>query len=89
MLSSWVLNNGTLGFVELEMKAGGFPDVDCALRNRNFAVMAQSIGIKGIHGERPQELRDAVREVLDHNGAELLDGRASELIDLAKVNLVR
>ena len=36
-----VLNNGTLGFVELEMKASGFLDVGCELKNPNFAAMAR------------------------------------------------
>jgi pyruvate dehydrogenase (quinone) len=116
-----VLNNGTLGFVELEMKASGFPDVDCDLKNPNFAAMAQAMGIKGVRVERPQDLPAAVREVLQHKGPALLDvvsarqelvmpptttldeahkfglfmlkavldGRAGELIDLAKVNLTR
>jgi pyruvate dehydrogenase (quinone) len=35
-----VLNNGTLGFVELEMKASGFLDTGCDLKNPNFAAMA-------------------------------------------------
>src|SRR5260370_28116657 len=35
-----VLNNGTLGFVELEMKASGFLDTAVALQNPNFAAMA-------------------------------------------------
>jgi pyruvate dehydrogenase (quinone) len=43
-----VLNNGTLGFVELEMKASGFLDSGCDLINPNFAEMAQSMGIKGV-----------------------------------------
>ena len=38
-----VLNNGTLGFVELEMKASGFLDAGCDLKNPNFAAMAQSM----------------------------------------------
>ncbi len=116
-----VLNNGTLGFVELEMKASGFLDTGCDLKNPNFAEMAQSMGIKGIRVEKPQELRSAVQQVLSHNGPALLDvvtarqelvmppkttlgdahkfgvfmlkavldGRAGELIDLAKVNLTR
>src|SRR5580693_4628545 len=116
-----VLNNGTLGFVELEMKASGFLDVDCDLKNPNFAEMAQSMGIKGVRVESPQDLRMAVREVLQHKGPALLDvvsarqelvmpptttfdeahkfgvfmlkavldGRAGQLIDLAKVNLTR
>jgi pyruvate dehydrogenase (quinone) len=116
-----VLNNGTLGFVELEMKASGFLDSGCNLTNPNFAEMARSMGIKGVRVEAPQDLPAAVREVLQHNGPALLDvvsarqelvmpptttfdeahnfgmfmlkavldGRAGQLIDLAKVNLTR
>jgi pyruvate dehydrogenase (quinone) len=116
-----VLNNGTLGFVEMEMKAFGFLDANVDLQNPNFAAMAQAMGIKGVRVERPQDLHAAVKEVLEHDGAALLDvvtarqelvmpptttfeeahnfgmfmlkavldGRASELIDLAKVNLTR
>jgi pyruvate dehydrogenase (quinone) len=116
-----LLNNGTLGFVELEMKASGFLDTGCDLRNPNFAAMAEAAGIKGIRVEKPLDLQAAVREALEHDGPALvdvvsarqelvmppvttfeeahkfglfmlkavLDGRAGELIDLAKVNLVR
>src|SRR5246500_2236271 len=49
-----LLNNGTLGFVELEMKANGFVDVGCDLKNPNFAAMAEAMGIKGVRVERPQ-----------------------------------
>jgi pyruvate dehydrogenase (quinone) len=114
-----LLNNGTLGFVELEMKANGFVDSGCDLTNPNFAAMAQAVGIKGIRVEKPQDLRGAVQEALAYDGPVLvdvvsarqelimpptttldeatkfglfmmkavLDGRARELIDLAKVNL--
>jgi pyruvate dehydrogenase (quinone) len=114
-----LLNNGTLGFVELEMKANGFVDSGCDLTNPNFAAMAQAVGIKGIRVEKPQDLRGAVQEALAYDGPALvdvvsarqelimpptttldeatkfglfmmkavLDGRARELIDLAKVNL--
>ena len=116
-----LLNNGTLGFVELEMKAGGFLDTGCGLQNPNFAAMAQAAGIKGIRVENPLDLHAAVREALAHDGPALvdvvsarqelvmpptttfdeahkfglfmlkavLDGRANQLIDLAKVNLMR
>jgi pyruvate dehydrogenase (quinone) len=114
-----LLNNGTLGFVELEMKANGFIDTGCDLANPNFAAMAQAVGIKGIRVEKAQDLRAAVQEALAYDGPALvdvvsarqelimpptttldeatkfglfmmkavLDGRARELIDLAKVNL--
>ncbi|HEY9347932.1 MAG TPA: ubiquinone-dependent pyruvate dehydrogenase [Inquilinus sp.] len=116
-----VLNNGTLGFVEMEMKASGFLDEGCDLKNPNFAEMAQSMGIKGVRVEAPKDLPAAVRDVLQHDGPALLDvvtarqelvmppattfdeahkfgmfmlkavldGRAGQLIDLAKVNLRR
>jgi pyruvate dehydrogenase (quinone) len=116
-----VLNNGTLGFVELEMKASGFLDTDVDLKNPNFAEMAKAMGIKGIRVEQPQALEAAVQEVLAHDGPALLDvvtarqelvmpprtsfgeaqkfgmfmlkavldGRAGQLVDLAKVNLSR
>jgi pyruvate dehydrogenase (quinone) len=68
-----LLNNGTLGFVELEMKAGGFPDANCDLQNPNFAAMAESVGILGIRVEKPGDLREAVRRALEHDGPALID----------------
>ncbi len=53
-----VLNNGTLGFVELEMKANGFVDTGCDLRNPNFAAMAEAMGVKGIRVEDPKHLME-------------------------------
>jgi pyruvate dehydrogenase (quinone) len=116
-----LLNNGTLGFVEMEMKAGGFLDTAVELKNPNFAAMAEAMGVKSVRVEKPQELRDALSEAFHHNGPALvdvvserqelimppkttfgeaksfslfmikavMDGRANELIDLAKVNLAR
>jgi pyruvate dehydrogenase (quinone) len=68
-----LLNNGTLGFVELEMKAGGFVDVGCDLDNPNFAAMAEAMGVKGIRVEKPQDLKAALSEALAHNGPVLVD----------------
>ena len=114
-----VLNNGTLGFVELEMKASGFLDTAVDLKNPNFAAMAEAMGIRGIRVEDPQKLEGALREALAHKGPALvdvvsarqelvmppkatldqafnfgiftlkavMDGRATELIDLARTNL--
>lgn len=116
-----VLNNGTLGFVEMEMKASGFLDTGCDLKNPNFALMAEAVGVRGIRVEKPKELKSAIEVALAHPGPVLvdvvsarqelamppkttadqalhfgmfmmkavLDGRASQLIDLAKVNLSR
>jgi len=68
-----VLNNGTLGFVEIEMKAFGFLDANVDLKNPNFAEMARAMGIKGVRVEKPQDLHAAVDEVLKHDGPALLD----------------
>jgi pyruvate dehydrogenase (quinone) len=116
-----VLNNGSLGFVEMEMKASGFLDTGTELQNPNFAAMAEAMGVKGIRVEKPQDLRAALTAAFAHDGPVLvdvvsvrqelamppkttldqayhfgmftmkavLDGRATELIDLAKANLSR
>src|SRR5882757_7225286 len=116
-----VLNNGTLGFVEMEMKANGFLDTGCDLKNPNFALMAEAMGVRGIRVEKPQELKGAIEAALAHKGPVLvdvvsarqelampprttldqayhfgmfmmkavLDGRATQLVELAKVNLSR
>jgi pyruvate dehydrogenase (quinone) len=116
-----LLNNGTLGFVEMEMKAHGFVDTGCDLINPNFADMANAVGVKGIRVEDPKDLRAALIEAFEYDGPALvdvvsarqelampptttfdeaykfglfmiravLDGRGSQLVDLAKVNLLR
>jgi pyruvate dehydrogenase (quinone) len=116
-----VFNNGTLGFVELEMKAAGLLDYGVSLENPNFAAMATGAGIFARRAEDPADLADAIRAVLAHPGPALLDvvtakqelamppkiggeqvrgfslwlakavlnGRGSEIIDLAKTNLLR
>jgi pyruvate dehydrogenase (quinone) len=68
-----LLNNGTLGFVELEMKASGFLDTGCDLQNPSFAAMAQAVGVKAVRVESPQHLRSAVEEALAHPGPALVE----------------
>src|SRR5215475_11988006 len=68
-----VLNNGTLGFVELEMKASGFLDTGCDLKNPNFASMAEAMGIKGVRVEKPQDLKAALSTAFAHDGPALVD----------------
>ncbi|MFL9863111.1 ubiquinone-dependent pyruvate dehydrogenase [Paraburkholderia fungorum] len=68
-----VLNNGTLGFVEIEMRASGFVDTGTELVNPNFARMAEAMGVKGIRVEKPQELEGALAAALAHDGPALVD----------------
>lgn len=114
-----VLNNGTLGFVEMEMKAAGFVDTAVTLKNPDFAAMAAAMGIKGIRVEDPANLEGALRDAFAHKGPALVDvvsarqelamppkatleqaygfslflmkavmnGRATQIIDLARTNL--
>jgi pyruvate dehydrogenase (quinone) len=68
-----VLNNGTLGFVQMEMVANGFVDVGCDLKNPNFAQMSEAVGIKGIRVEDPHDLKAALIEAFNHPGPALVD----------------
>jgi pyruvate dehydrogenase (quinone) len=68
-----IFNNGTLGFVALEMKAAGFIETGVSLQNPDFAAMARAIGIHAIRVEDPGDLPEAARGVLSHNGPALLD----------------
>jgi len=68
-----VLNNSSLNFVELEMKAAGFVNYATDLENPDLAGVANALGIKGIRVERSKDLPGAMREIFDHNGPALLD----------------
>ncbi len=68
-----VYNNGTLGFVSLEMKAAGFVDVGTDLENPDFAAMARAMGIHAARVDDPGDLPGAVADMLAHDGPALLD----------------
>lgn len=68
-----VVNNSSLNFVELEMKAAGFVTYGTDLDNPDFAAVAQALGIFARRVERSEDLPDAVAEVLAHDGPALLD----------------
>ncbi|HUA80856.1 MAG TPA: ubiquinone-dependent pyruvate dehydrogenase [Dyella sp.] len=68
-----VFNNGTLGFVELEMKAAGFLPAGVTLDNPDFSALARAAGIYGVRVEDPGDLENAVREAFAHNGPALID----------------
>lgn len=68
-----VSNNGSLGFVAMEMKAGGYLDTGTDLQNPNFAAMAEAVGVKGIRVEDSAALPDALRVAFAHPGPALVD----------------
>ncbi|NYF97150.1 ubiquinone-dependent pyruvate dehydrogenase [Janibacter cremeus] len=68
-----VLNNSSLNFVELEMKAAGLPDFGTHLDNPDFSKVAESVGMRGIRVTESAELESALREALAHDGPALVD----------------
>lgn len=68
-----VFNNGTLGFVEMEMHVGGMLEYATELKNPDFAAMAQSIGIKGFRVESASTLEADLELAFSHKGPALID----------------
>ncbi len=68
-----VFNNSVLGFVAMEMKAGGYLTDGTALENPNFAEIANACGVKGIRVEQASQLEGALQEALAYNGPVLVD----------------
>jgi len=68
-----VFNNGSLGFVELEMKATGFLHHATDLVNPDFAKIAEGTGILGLHVDDPEQVRPALEKAFAHAGPALVD----------------
>lgn len=68
-----VLNNGSLGFVEMEMKAAGYLPTNVALKNPNFADVANAAGAQGWRVTDSAALEPALREAFAHPGPALID----------------
>jgi pyruvate dehydrogenase (quinone) len=68
-----IFNNGLLGFVDIEMKAGGFLPSGTHLDNPDFASMAESMGIYGVRVEDPQQLKSAISTAFAHDGPAVID----------------
>lgn len=68
-----ISNNGSLGFVAMEMKAGGYLDTGTDLHNPDFAAMAEAAGVKGLRVEDSGDLGDALRTAFAHPGPALVD----------------
>ncbi|HTJ98754.1 MAG TPA: thiamine pyrophosphate-dependent enzyme, partial [Bordetella sp.] len=68
-----VYNNGTMGFVAMEMKASGYLDTNTDLKNPDFAAMANAMGILGIRVEQAEDVSTALRQAFAHDGPVLVD----------------
>jgi pyruvate dehydrogenase (quinone) len=68
-----VYNNGSLGFVAMEMKVIGMPPFGTDLKNPNFAKMAEAIGIMGVRVENSEDVPAAIKKALAHDGPVLID----------------
>jgi pyruvate dehydrogenase (quinone) len=74
-----VFNNGSLGFVELEMKVEGLLDTYTNLENPDFARVAEAIGFHAKRVEHAEDLDAAVRDWLAQPGPALLDVMTSRM----------
>ena len=68
-----IYNNGSLGFVAMEMKVIGMPPFGTELKNPDFAKMAEAIGIMGIRVENSEDVPAAIEKALAHDGPVLVD----------------
>jgi pyruvate dehydrogenase (quinone) len=68
-----VFNNHRLGMVQLEQEAAGLPHYGVDLKNPNFAVLAQAVGLTGLRVEDPAEVRPALQRALESSGPVLVD----------------
>jgi pyruvate dehydrogenase (quinone) len=68
-----VFNNSSLAMVRLEMMVSGDPAFETDHDHVDFAAIARAIGLHAVRVEKPDELREGLRSVLDHEGPALLD----------------
>ena len=63
-----IFNNSVLGFVAMEMKAGGYLTDGTELHATNFARIAEACGIKGIRVESASEVDEALQTAFATDG---------------------
>jgi pyruvate dehydrogenase (quinone) len=68
-----VFNNGSLAFVELEMKAAGIVNYATDLDNPSFAAIANAVGIAGTRVEQPDDLESALKAAFATPGPALVE----------------
>lgn len=75
-----ILDNGELGKITKEQRAGEWDVWQTSLVNPDFAAFAESCGALGIRVESPGQLDDAIRAALDHEGPAIVSIRADSLL---------
>jgi pyruvate dehydrogenase (quinone) len=68
-----VFNNGSLAFVELEIKAAGLLEFGTDLHNPDFARIAEAAGALGLRVETPEQVDPALEKAFEHDGPALVD----------------
>jgi pyruvate dehydrogenase (quinone) len=68
-----VFNNSSLGMVKLEMLVEGFPEHETDHDHVDFAAIARGAGLFSRRVEKPAEVTDGIRAVLEHPGPAVLD----------------
>ncbi len=68
-----LLNNGELGKISKEQRAGEWPVWQTELHNPNFAGFARSCGGHGVRVKNRDQLEAAIKEALDHKGPALVE----------------
>ncbi|SEQ59582.1 pyruvate dehydrogenase (quinone) [Rosenbergiella nectarea] len=68
-----IFNNSVLGFVAMEMKAGGYLTNGTELDNPDFAAIAKACNIEGFSVQKASELSDVLQQAFDHPGPALID----------------
>jgi pyruvate dehydrogenase (quinone) len=68
-----VFNNRSLGMVKLEMEVAGLPDWQTDLEEVDFAAVSAAMGIKGVTVRDPEQVAQALKETLMHQGPALIN----------------
>ncbi len=68
-----LLNNGQLGKLSTEQRAGQWDVWATDLHNPGFAAYAELCGALGIRVERREDLEEAVARALAHDGPSLVE----------------
>ncbi|WP_242412667.1 thiamine pyrophosphate-dependent enzyme, partial [Salmonella enterica] len=63
-----VFNNSVLGFVAMEMKAGGYLTDGTELHDTNFARISEACGITGIRVEKAADVDGALQRAFSIDG---------------------